>query len=340
MSFLTRKQKNELLNDHRAEDKKRFADRIKTILSLDKGYSVKEISDILLINESTVRRYKKAYDVGGLEELIEDGYRGAGTKLTQLQETNLKAHLQENTYLSTKEIIFYVEATYKVNFSSSGMRDLLHRLGFSYKKPKVVPGKASVESQLDFMLLLESLRSSLRKHDRIYFADASHPHHNSMPSHGWILKGHEKELKTNAGRQRMNLHGAIDINDFHCVMRDDPTIDFKSTLNLIKEIERRNPRAKKIYLILDNARYYIAKEVQEYLSTSRVEFVHLPPYSPNLNIIERLWKFFHKEVMYNQYYEHFVEFREASMCFFKNLKIYKKELRSLLSEKVEFVAVG
>ena len=80
--------------------------------------------------------------------------------------------------------------------------------------------------------------------------------------------------------------------------------------------------------------------LKEYLATSKVEFVYLPPYSPNLNLIERLWKFFHKEVLYNSYYEHFVEFKEAAFMFFKNLKIYKKELRSLLSEKVEFVAVG
>jgi hypothetical protein len=98
--------------------------------------------------------------------------------------------------LSIKEIIFYVEIKYEAKFSSSGMKDLLHRLGFSYKKPKVIPGKADVEAQMAFMILLEQLRSKLGEHDRIYITDARLSQHNSMPSYGWILKAYKKELKT------------------------------------------------------------------------------------------------------------------------------------------------
>ena len=338
--FLSRQQRNELLEEHRLEHNKRFADRIKTILLLDRGWSSREVAEVLFIDESTARRYRKVYEVGGLEELIEDGYTGGTTKLALYQEKELATHLQDYIYLATKDIISYVHSEYGVKFSESGMRDLLHRLGFTYKKPKVVPGKADCEHQMAFMILLHQLKSTLGKHDRIYFSDASHPHHNSTPSYGWIKKGEQKELKTNSGRQRLNLHGAIDPESLHCVLREDSTIDSKSTLNLIKEVEKKNPFAEKIYMITDNASYYHSESVKEYLATSKVEFVYLPPYSPNLNLIERLWKFFHKEVLYNSYYEHFIEFKEAAFMFFKNLKIYKKELRSLLSEKVEFVAVG
>jgi len=338
--LLSQHQRNELLEEHRREHNKRFADRIKTILLLDDGLTPAQISKVLFVDDSTVRRYKRAYQVGGLEELIEDGYQGGTTKLTPLQEKELSSHLGKNIYLTTKEIINYVQLTYGVKFSSSGMRDLLHRIGFTYKKPKVIPGKANCELQMAFMILVHQLKSSLGEHDRIYYADASHPQHNSMPSYGWIKKGVKKELKTNSGRQRLNLHGAIDTKTLHSVFREDPTINFESTLKLIKEIERKNPLAEKIYMIVDNARYYTAREVKEYLEGSRVEFVHLPPYSPNLNLIERLWKFFYKEVLYNNYYEHFVEFKESTSLFFKNIKLYKKELRSLFSEKVEFVAVG
>ena len=339
MGFLKKRQRQELIDDHRA-DHNRKADRIKSILLLDQGYSFSEIANILLLDESTIRRYKKAYDIGGFEELIENGYTGGKTKLTSSQEMELTTHLQDHIYLSTKEIISYVYSKYGLKFTASGMRDLLHRLGFVYKKPKVVPGKANVELQLAFMVLLNQLKSTLGESDRIYFVDASHPQHNSMPSYGWIKKGDKKELKTNSGRQRLNLHGAVDPESLHCIVREDPTIDSESTLRLIKEIERKNPLAEKIYMIVDNASYYHSEIVTEYLSTSKVEFVYLPPYSPNLNLIERLWKFFRKEVMYNNYYEHFIEFKESALIFFKNIRIYKKELRSLLSEKVEFVAVG
>ena len=95
-----------------------------------------------------------------------------------------------------------------------------------------------------------------------YIFRCKSPHHNSMPSYGWIKKGEQKELKTNSGRQRLNLHGAIDPESLHCVLREDSTIDSKSTLKLIKEVERKNPFAEKIYMIIDNASYYHSESVE------------------------------------------------------------------------------
>ena len=69
-SFLLRHQRNELLGEHRLEHNKWFADRIKTILLIDDGFTAPQISKVLFIDDSTVCRYKKAYENGGLEELI------------------------------------------------------------------------------------------------------------------------------------------------------------------------------------------------------------------------------------------------------------------------------
>lgn len=98
--------------------------------------------------------------------------------------------------------------------------------------------------------------------------------------------------------------------------------------------------AKTIYLILDNAGYYKGDMIREYLKTSKIELVFLPRYAPNLNLIERLWKFFKKTVLYNKYYATFQEFKFACMEFFKkkNLAKYKKELRSLLTENFQIVS--
>jgi transposase len=87
-----------------------------------------------------------------------------------------------------------------------------------------------------------------------------------------------------------------------------------------------------IYVICDNARYYRSKAVQEYLKGSRIKLVFLPPYAPNLNLIERLWKFFKKQVLYNRYYESFDAFRKACEEFFGNPQQYHHELCSLLMD--------
>ena len=88
-------------------------------------------------------------------------------------------------------------------------------------------------------------------------------------------------------------------------------------------------------VILDNARYHYSKIVKAYLETSRIKLIFLPSYSPNLNLIERLWKFFKKKVLYNKYYQDVKEFKEACIKFFRNIKDYHKEIKSLMSSEFE-----
>lgn len=337
--FLTIVQRHELLEEHRREDNKKYADRIKAILLFDKGWSATKIAQVLFIDESTVRRYRKAYEEGGIELLILDHYVGGSTKLTRLQEEELALHLQSKIYLSTKDIVEYVYDTYGLKFSVSGMRDLLHRLNFTYKKPKVVPGKTDLEKQMAFMIWLHQIKADLGKNDKLFFVDGTHPQHNSMPAYGWIKKGEQKELKTNSARQRLNLLGALETINLNCFVRNYETLDALATLSFFQDLEQRNVSAEKIYLVVDGGRYFHCKEVEKYLKTSKITLIQLPPYSPNLNLIERLWKFFHKKVLYNEYYEKFPDFVETSLDFFNNLKSYKSELRTILSEKVEFIGV-
>ena len=77
--------------------------------------------------------------------------------------------------------------------------------------------------------------------------------------------------------------------------------------------------------------------MQEYLKTSKISILFLPPYSPNLNLLERLWRFLKKVVLYNQYYEKFAEFRQAILGFFNNIKSHKAQLQSLMTLKFHTV---
>ena len=91
-----------------------------------------------------------------------------------------------------------------------------------------------------------------------------------------------------------------------------------------------------LYIILDNARYYHSQIVQNYLSQNkRIQFVHMPPYSPNLNLIERLWKFFKRNITYNRYYEEFAVFREKCLEFLQHISDYKEQLKNLMTENFQ-----
>ena len=328
---------------HLAERHKRHADRIKVILALADGFSHKDIACMLRLDDSTTRRYEREYQEGGVDELLNDHWSGGISKLTIDEERTLIAHLFETVYGSAKEISAYIKTEFAVSYTPQGLVPLLHRLGFSYKKTKQVPGKADPEKQKAFLKIYRRLRKKVNNSNVfLYFLDGSHPQHNSMPAYGWIKKGEEKELKTNTGRRRVNLNGALNIADHTVVVRDEDTINAEATIRLLKDIEAKHPKAATVYCIADNARYYRARAVRAYLARSKIELVFLPPYAPNLNLIERLWKFFHKKTTYNRYYASYAEFQDAIRRFFKdvNNRRYAGELATLLAENFQIIGTS
>jgi len=316
---------------HRACKDKRAADRIKAVYSLGMGFSVEDVVSILMLDEETLRNYVKRYQSGGINALITDHYLGSFSKLSAIQLQELEAHLEQNTYLTVEAVIAHVAEVYDTAYSVSGMTDLLHRLKFTYKKSKLVPAKADKEKQEYFLNQLEELRASKGKNDPILYMDGVHPQHNTMLAYGWIKKGQDNIIKSNAGRQRININGALDAETHAVITREDERINAQSTIALLEQVEAAYPFAAIIYVICDNARYYRSKLVGQFLETSKIQLIFLPSYSPNLNLIERLWKFMKKKVLYNKYYEKFDVFKKTTLEFFENIQQYKTELDSLLT---------
>lgn len=336
-SFLAPEQRCEFKIAHKQECFRRHADRIKAILLLDDGWDYAKVAEVLLLDDQTVRNYEKTFKSHGFDGLLSDSYNGGTSKLSVEQEQELVEHLKDNLHSSAKEIVAFVKETFDVLFTPQGMVHTIHRLGFVYKKTKAVPGKADPEKQEKFIEKYKQLKEEKNHNDKIFFMDGTHPHHNPMPAYCWILKGETKEIPTNTGRDRINFNGVIDAETHEVIIRDDERINAQSTIELFKQIEEKNPGVANIFIIADNARYYKAKIVNEYLETSRIKINFLPPYSPNLNLIERLWKFFHEKTLYNKYYDTFAKFKNACYDFFDNISQYKIELRSRLSENFEII---
>ncbi len=329
---LTPKEVLALRREHRQMAYLTDAYRINSIILLGTGWTQAQVSEALLLDERTIRRYVKAYREDGIEGLLEVRFQGSQCHLTLEQIRQLDEQLQNNLYTHVRDIRRYIRSTFGVTYSISGATQLLKRMGFVYKMPKHVPGKADRQAQEAFVAQYENLKEHKQPEDPIYFMDAVHPQHNSVPAYGWIKKGHEAELKANCGRQRLNINGVIDVATFKTVVRFDDTINADSTIALFKQVERKHRKANTIYIIADNARYYRARVVKEYLETSRIKLIFLPAYSPNLNLIERLWKYFRKVVMHNQYYQTLLDFTKATEAFFANIKEHRTSLRSLLTE--------
>ena len=326
-----------LRDAHRITRDKREADRIKAVVLLATGWSAEQVAEVLQVDPNTVRNHFKRFQQGGVAALGHMVFRGSNCLLTEDELILLDAHLGSQLYQTAKAVVQWVEEQFGVTYTESGMTALLHRLDYVHKKPKLIPGKANPEAQKAFISEYENLKQNKEGDDPVYFMDAVHPQHNPVIACGWIKRGEEREIPSNPVRKRLNINGAINLDRLEPVVRYDDSINADSTIALLKRLEELHLVATWIYVICDNARYYRSKAVQAYLKKSRIKLFFLPPYAPNLNLIERLRKFFKKKVLYNRYFESFDEFKTACKGFFNNIAPYQDELRSLLTENFDII---
>ncbi len=146
------------------------------------------------------------------------------------------------------------------------------------------------------------------------------------------------EVKTGSGRQRVNINGAIEINSLDVVSRTCKTVNKDSMCDLLKAIGLRNPEEQRIYLVLDNAAYNKSLKVKLLARQLGIRILYLPAYSPNLNPIERLWKFMKKKVMANHYFPDLKTFKKKEiMLFMRGIRKYKQELSTLITDNFQIM---
>jgi len=323
---LRRIQKKE--NFHR----RRFV-KATVLLMLHNGLTLEEICHSLSLDDNTIYRYVKSFQEKGLEDYMKDNYVGCQGKLTAEQERTLVSHLENNLYSDCNSICTYVRETFGVKFSVTGMRDLLHRLGFVYKRTKPVPSKADEAAQQSFLdtTLPQLLEEVARGEAEVYYADGVHPTHNTRAGYGWIRKGKEYKIGANTGRMRVNINAAIRATKpDHVVYDITDSVNAQSTQRLCRKLLRKHSRMK-IYYLCDNARYNRCSWLKKWAAGTRIQLIYFPSYSPNLNLIERLWRLMRKKVIDGVYYDSYDKFRKSIHEFFANIKKYKDELRKLMS---------
>ena len=142
-------------------------------------------------------------------------------------------------------------------------------------------------------------------------------------------------LPSNSGRKRLNIQGAINLDPHDLISTVHETLDKPSTIEILKRIESQHVHEKKVYVLVDNAGYYKAKGVKQYLKKSKIELVYLPPYAPHLSLIERVWRYFKKTLLYNRYYPTFKDFTKKIEDFLR--RSHRKVFKKLLTEDFHFV---
>ncbi|MCW5588416.1 MAG: IS630 family transposase [Legionellales bacterium] len=331
---LTTRELQMLKLQHRKEKRKQNADRLKALYLMGSGWSLPAICEALLLDENTLYRYYKCYKEGGVKSLLENKHKGSERKMTSEEESLLDEHLQEFPCRTTKEVIAYVEMEFDVKYSISGMNSLLKKLGFSYHKPQPKPGKIDIKAQKEFIKEYYKIRSKMTPADSLYFMDGAHPQHNPSVQCGWLKKGYRFNVSTGTRYGRVNINAAINIDTHDVVSMTAKKLDENMTLDFFIKLRKAQPKGW-IYLVLDNAEYYSFKDIDKIAEHMGIKLIYLPPYSPNLNPIERLWSYLKKKLLYNRYFEKFEDFEKACTGFMKSLKYRKQELRTLITENFQ-----
>jgi len=283
----------------------RVTRRANALVLLDAGWSCQEVADALLLNDDTIRGWFELFEQGGIEGLTSFDMGGSASFSSAAQEDALKGFVSATLPRSTRQVGAWIEQEFGLVYESrSGLIALLHRLGLEYHKPNVIPRKLDEEKQKAFIESYENLMNSLGDNEAVLFADAVHPTHAARPVGCWAPKQEKLAIEQTSGRQRINIHGAIDLETGQTRMLEVVTVDAASTIRLLKSIEALYPMLALVHVFLDNARYHHAKLVQQWLSRPRcrIKLHFIPPYCPHLNPIERLWGLMHRNVTHNKCY--------------------------------------
>jgi hypothetical protein len=188
------------------------------------------------------------------------------------------------------DICAYVEATFGMRYTLSGMTKWLKEHKFSYKHPKNLPAKADLVKQEKFIDKYLGLVADTRADEPILFMDSAHPTMATNVVSGWIMKGVDKPIAQKASRTRVNIMGAIELSTMYVVICRPEYENGETTVAFFDQLKTAYPDAPKIHIILKQSGYHRSQLVRETALEKNIELHYLPPYSPNLNSIERLWK--------------------------------------------------
>src|SRR4051794_36274332 len=292
---LSAKQRQEIQERRRQAGDRRIFQRLSALLWIDQGRTREEVADLLGVTSRQVGDWLRIFRNKGLDELCTLHYRGDPGRLRPAQVERLKQEIAKGAFHNADQVRAWIAEQFGVTYSPSGVKDLLRRIGASYHKVSGFFWKADRDEQRQFVRKYRRHRREAGPTTRRYFVDACHPVWGlELLYCCLLLVGQRHYVGVGRGRQRLNILGAYspDDHDYVDLRLTKENITGEQFVKLLEALLAKHPDTEKFILYLDNARYYSKPVVKEWLSRHRqFQLVFLPAYSPNLNLIERLWKF-------------------------------------------------
>jgi transposase InsO family protein len=209
-------------------------------------------------------------------------------------------------------------------------------VGLAWRKVGALPGKADVEEQSRFLSEeLEPRLEEARTGERtVWFVDAAHFVYGSFLGYLWCLV--RLFVPSPSGRKRYHVLGALNAVTHRMVrVTNQSYINALSVCELLVELAS-SAGCPPITVVLDNARHQRCASVQETAEEWGIELLFLPPYSPNLNLIERVWMFVKKESRASDSLTTYEAFTAAiEGCLDRLHSKYKLQTKTLLTHRFQ-----
>ena len=311
--------------------------RMHTLYLKSQQYTHREIADIIDVHENSVTNFVKMYKEGGLTSLKQLNYVSPAGALLPHAST-IKADFQKQSPLSAKESRHRIEQLTGVNRSVRQVISFMKRIGMGFRKMGHIPAKADTEVQRKFVkkTLFPIIKKAKQGKCHLLFMDAAHFVLAPFLCHLWCFV--RQFIPAPAGRKRLNVLAAINALDQQLTFLSNSTyIDAQVVAQFLKQIAMEYAGLP-VYIILDNARYQHCKYIEELAASLNIHLRFLPPYSPNLNIIERLWKFVKKNTLNGKYYDSFNNFTTAILHYLNDINTNPEinmQLKSLVTLKFQ-----
>ena len=294
------------------------------------------------VSRRTVQRYLEEYLEGGLSRLRCCRGHQPQCALAEHRDS-LEEYFLEHPPRSAKQAQAVIEQQTGVRRGLTQVRHFLKdQLGLRWRKTGAipVPPKKTVEEHArdQAVFLREKLEPRLKQARRgrrqVYFVDAAH--FVFAPFLGFLWCAARLFVRAASGRKRYNVLGAMDAVTHRLIrVTNHDYINAESVCALLRAVAEAGVGLP-ITLVLDNARYQKCAVVQALAESLKIELLYLPGYSPNLNLIERLWRFLRKQSLDSMYYEDFSRFTAAiDRCLDDLPTAHKGEMETLLTHRFQ-----
>lgn len=279
----------------------------------------------------SVRTYISMYKEGGVTALKRFNY-GTNTSELECHSSSILSDFESKPPVNTAEAKHRIKEMTGIDRGLTQIKAFMKRHGLKYRKLGHIPSKADPEKQQQW--IENSFEPELEKAKKgeidLYFMDAAHFVLSAFLCSVWSKS--RLFIPSGAGRNRINVLGVVNAITKEIITIQNTTyINAQTIIEFFNTIRSQTPSEKSISIICDNARYQHCDLVINHAKSLNINMIFLPSYSPNLNIIERFWKFTRKEVLYAKYYETPLLFHNAITEFMKNSNIHAKKLNTILT---------